>query len=144
MYKIKPFETLNNTPLMIDNSPIPLFFAGKKYNKGGRINPDFNIPIKDIKTINNITPSNLSSNIFGSLVGLVVPVVTTYLLKKIFDKKKDKDSDNIEEINEIVEDIKDIKNIEDIKEIKEDYTDDLDIEAKSLLNRILGRGILEL
>lgn len=125
-------------PMMLNTSPIPLFFANKNLNKGGKIRGSLPLPIADLDILMSASPSsNIGKNVLGSLAGVVLPVITSFIIKKLFEKGKDKK--DIKEIKDISEDIKDIQ--ENIKDIE---SDDLDIESESLLNRILGRGILEI
>jgi hypothetical protein len=113
---------------------------GIRSKKGGRIKEQLITP-RDIipqMNISNGILNNVASPILGALATAVLPALTTFIIKKFIDN--DSKQDIPPEVSNIIEVDKEYK--ED--SIDDDTDDDIDDDTRSLLNRIVGRGIMEI
>lgn len=117
-------------PFLLNTDIHPLFGKNKI---GGRVNPDVPIPTP-IMDIAQVSKSNSIAPLLGTLASVILPAVTSVIMKKFFDKNKNNDKKAIKQMEDIIEVIED-----DIVE-----NDEIDSDTRSLLNRIIGRGIMEL
>ena len=89
----------------------------------------------------------------GALANIILPIISSIVIRKLLDGKKSNDKQAIKEFNTIVNSVKDdkpektIKELENsIKEIKkkEKKGGEINNDSRSLLNKIMGRGIMEI
>jgi hypothetical protein len=141
--KYNPFQQLFNVPIV--NSDTVL-----KIKKGGKIS---DLAYEQMINKNNYVQTP-SGQILGTVASIILPLVSSYLIKKAGDKIgdifKDKDINNLNQkkIIEILDDLENInEDIEEIKENKNEYNDKqmnkaLSEKSKSILNSIIkGAGI---
>ena len=83
----------------------------------------------------NINTSNVVA-VLGPLASVLLPAISTLIIKKLMDKDPKNDKEAIEQLEDILEVVEDeIIKVADTKLTK---------ESTSLLNRILGKGIIEI
>lgn len=82
---------------------------------------------------------NISTGSFGSvpaalistLAGIILPTISALIIKKFIDKNLKNDKEAVREADEIIK-------------MAMDEDDSMDEETTSLLNKIIGRGIMEI
>ena len=101
--------------------------------KGGRVRGDIPLPITEMARMPTTTFDSPVGPILGAVASSVLPVVASFLFKKLFEEKKgieELDGDDIEEI---------------IEEVQESVAQEkITKDAQSILNRVIGRGIIEI
>lgn len=137
--KINPLNVMNplGRPFLMNTDAFPLNFPRLK-KKGGKLGPEgIPIPTQNISQVSQLSQMGSLTPLLGTLASVILPTVTAFIINKFLDKDKENDMEAIEQMEDVIDVVKDDFNIGS-------GFDDLDDDDRSLLNRILGKGIVEL